>query len=407
MVEKIIKKVLRKRHYWRTVEFDELAELYASQLLRTVALSLVSVFVSIYMYQDGYSLAFIAGFLATQYFARVLFAVPSAHIIGKIGPKHATMMSNILYVPAMLSLVNLAEYGIYALTVSLVFQSISSSLYNIAFHVEFSKMRHSAHAGKEIGYMIILGKVAKTVSPIIGGFIAFIFGPQTTVFAAAILFACAALPLLRTREPVRTNQKITFQGIKWNKIERCLMGEFGVGWDYANAGIVWSMFVAITIFGTTNDSVYAKIGLISGLSIIAAIISARIYGLIIDKKHGNQLLHLGVYGTSLINLARSFITTPIGVVYTNIANEATTTAYDMPFMKGMFDLADDLPGHRIAYMACLDMAIAGGAALCLLALSLLCIAYPEATAMKMIFVLSACIVLLITSHDFRALRSRR
>jgi Major Facilitator Superfamily len=406
MVEKIITKLLHKRHYWRYVEFSELAELYASRVLRTMALSLVSVFVAVYLYQNGYSLTFISGYFAVLYATRGILAVPSAYVIGRIGPKHATLISNMTYVPAMISLSSLDSNGTTALVFTLVFQAISASLYNIAYLVDFSKVKHHLHAGKEIGYMIALERTAMAISPIVGGFTAYMFGPQATIILAAVLFGLAAWPLLLTAEPIRTHQHVTFKDLKWPKIERSLIAEGGIGWDFVSSGIIWSLFVSITVFGTGNDSIYAKMGIVSAVSVIASVLTSRLYGILIDQKRGNDLLHFGVFGSSILNLTRPLVTTALGVVLTNVTNEATKTAYNMPFTKGVFDLADDLDKHRIAFIACLDMAVSAGGALALISLCYLSTVYADATAIKILFSLSAVMVLLIGTHRLKALKPR-
>lgn len=407
MVEKVITKVLRKRHYWRYIEFSELAELYASRVLRVMAISMVSGFVAIFLYQNGYSLTFIAGYFALQFLLRGMLAVPSAYVIGRIGPKHATLVSNMTYVPAMIALSSLESNGITALALTLIFQAISASLYNVAYMVDFSKIKHSIHAGKEIGYMVALERIAMAISPIVGGFVAYMFGPQATIILAAVIFSLAAWPLLLTSEPVRTHQHITFNDFKWSTIERSLIAQSGIGWDFVTSGIVWSLFVSITIFGTENDSVYAKMGIVASVSIIASVLTSRLYGILIDQKRGNRLLNFGVIGSSLVNISRAFVTTGTGVVLTNVANEASKTAYNMPFLKGVFDLADELDGHRIAYMALLEIAICSGGGLALLTLAYLSTAFSDIVSMQMLFMFSAVMVFLISLQQFKALRPRK
>ena len=62
MFQRLISFVLRGRHYWRGVSFDEIAELYTSRLLTVFAINIVNLFAAVYLYRLGYSLAFIALF---------------------------------------------------------------------------------------------------------------------------------------------------------------------------------------------------------------------------------------------------------------------------------------------------------------------------------------------------------
>jgi ribosomal 50S subunit-recycling heat shock protein len=175
------------------------------------ALNIAGVFMSIYLYQLGYTIAIIGLFWAGFFGLKTILALPIARIIAWIGPKHAILISNILYIPAMVSFALLPVFGTWLLYVSLLFQAVSATMYSIGYLIDFSKVKSIEHAGKEIAFMNIFEKVTTGLSPLIGGFIAFLFGPQVVIVIAAILFAMAAAPLLRTGEPVRINQKLTFR----------------------------------------------------------------------------------------------------------------------------------------------------------------------------------------------------
>lgn len=54
MLKQLIYRLFERRHYWREMSFSEMAELYTSRVLRTLAVSMVSIFIAIYLYQNGY-----------------------------------------------------------------------------------------------------------------------------------------------------------------------------------------------------------------------------------------------------------------------------------------------------------------------------------------------------------------
>lgn len=397
--------MLERRHYWRYVSFSEIAELYASRLLRVFGVSMVSIFVAIYLYQNGYGLTFIAFFFAGYYLFRALTSYPFAYVIARIGPKHATLLSNFLYIPAMLILVTLPELGIYAILGYAFFQSISLSLYDMAYLVDFSKIKHDDYAGKEIGYMHMLEQIARGSSPFIGGFIAYWFGPQTTLFVAAVIFLLSALPLFFTPEPVKTHQSITFHGIPWRRITRPLFAYAAVGYDTIASTLLWSLFVAIAIFGISSNTIYAQLGVLATLTMITGILSAKIFGMIVDRSKGKELLKVGVFANSLTHISRVFVATPFGVVLINIFNELATTAYTLPFTKGFFALADDLPGYRIAFMSLMNASASIGAAILCTIAGVLSLYFDEALALQITYAITAVVVLGILTHRFPALRT--
>ena len=407
MLKRLIYRILERRHYWRYVDFAELAEVYASQTLRTFAVSMVAVFTSIYLYQNGYSLAFIMGYFAIYFLVRAIVSFPSAFLVARIGPKHVTFLSNILYVPALLSIATLPKYGLIALAGFGLFQAVSASLYEISYLINFSKAKKDDYAGKELGFMYMLERVAASVSPLLGGLIAFLFSPQVTMITAAVIFGLAAVPLLFSAEPTRTRQKISFRSFNWAVARKGLIARMAVGVDSIASNTLWGLFVAIAIFGTTSNVVYAKLGALASVTVIASLLFAHLYGVLIDRRRGGELLHFGVIITSLVHIARIFTTTPIGVVMTNIVNESATAAYTMPFMKGIFDMADMLPGFRIVYMTLMSVAGVLGAAMYVGAIGLLALFLPEVLSIQIGFFIASILVLFIMRHGFIALVARR
>ena len=59
MIHRASNSLLKRRHFWRYASFSEVAELYASRLLRIFALNMISLFIAVYLYNQGYSLPFI------------------------------------------------------------------------------------------------------------------------------------------------------------------------------------------------------------------------------------------------------------------------------------------------------------------------------------------------------------
>ena len=363
MLKQLIYRLFERRHYWREMSFSEMAELYTSRVLRTLAVSMVSIFIAIYLYQNGYGLTFIMFYFAGYFVLRSLLAWPFAYLIARIGPKHATFISNILYVPALLLFTVIPEYGMLAIVVAGIFQALSVTLYDIAYLVDFSKVRHEVHSGKELGYMHMLEQIAKGLSPVIGGFIAYWFGPQATLLVASLTFGLAALPLLASPEPVRTNQVITYHGLPFKTIWGGLVAQLAVGFDFIASGFMWSLLIALTVFGISSNAIYAQLGVLSSVTIIAGVASAKVFGLLVDKHRSRELMKVGVAADIMTHLLRLFAHTPFGVLRVNIANEASTTAYALPLTKGYFAQADQLPGYRIVYMSLVSGSAALGAAI--------------------------------------------
>lgn len=403
MLRRAVHKILLRRHFWRYATFSEIAELYASRLLRILAFNMSAALTSIFLYQQGYSIFLIGLFWAAFYGLKMLLAVPSAFVVAKFGPKHSILYSNLLFIPALVALSLSSTHGAWLLFVMVGFQAVSSVLYNIAYAVDFSKVKSSEHAGKEIAYMNIIEKVTGGLSPLVGGLLAFVAGPEVVLLITAAIFAAAALPLLQTGEPITINQKLKFKGFPWRMLWRTSGANLAFGYDVFASGTVWSLFIAIAILGVTSDEIYAVTGVLHSVVLVAALGASYAFGRLIDNRRGRDLMQIAAIVNSLAHFARPFIGSPVAIAGLNVVNEAARTGYGMAYTRGVFDNAD-LSGRRVAYIGLTESITNFGATLSALVLAGLALMLTEVEAMEYYFYIAAGIVLLIATARFSLYR---
>jgi MFS family permease len=403
MLKNILYRILEKRHFWRYSSFSEIAELYASRTLRIIAINLASGFASVYLYEIGYSLISIVLFWAGFYLLKVPLAFVSSKIAARYGPKHGILISNLLSIPAMVALGLAPVLGPASIAVWGLFASVSASLYQLCYLIDFSKIKNVEHAGKELAFMNILEKIAVGISPIIGGLIALYFGPSVVMWAAAVFFLIATLPLLATIETVRIRQKIVFQGFPWRMAYRSMISQVGLGFDVITTSTAWSLFIAIVIFPHAGNEVYVTLGTLSSVTIIAAVLASYAYGKLIDRSQGGSLLRISVIANALVHVSRPFVASPATIVGTNITNEVATMGYTMAYMRGLFDTAD-MSGHRIVYLSLTESIANFGAAIACGVLVLTISLFGDQDGLRAFFFVAAAVVLLIGSSHFRIYR---
>jgi MFS family permease len=401
MVQKFFHSLLERRHFWRYATFNEVAELYVSRMLRMAAMYMAGTFMSIYLYQLGYSIVTIGFFWSAFFIFKAIIALPVARFIAWVGPKHAILISNLLYIPSMIAFALLPQFGVWLLFISLFFQAISATMYSIAYFIDFSKVKSIEHAGKEIAYMNIFEKITTGLSPLIGGFIAFIFGPQVVIIIAAILFACAAAPLLKSGEQVRTNQKLSFRGFPWHLLRGHALAQFAAGFDVFTSGTAWTLYVSVMILGLTagNNDVYAITGMLVSVVLIVAIVASYTYGRLIDKRRGADLMKAGAIANAVTHLIRPFIVSPVSVAGLNAANELATTGYSLPYTRAVFDNAD-ISGARVTYLGVVEVLSNFGAGVAACFLGLIALVSTEDFALKSLFFVTGAVVLFVLTARF-------
>ena len=403
MINALIHRLLRRRHFWRHATFSEIAELYASRTLRILALHMVSLFIAVYLYQNGYSLVFIAFYLAAYYGIKMVIALPAAQIAARYGPKHGILLSNILYIPSLIAFTQVSEYGLFAIAIFGFFQAWSATIYDVCYLTDFSKVKHSDHAGKELGFMSVIEKVAGGISPLIGGLIASFISPEATIVAAAVLFMISSWPLMRTAEQTPTHQPLQFRGFPWRSTWRSFRAQSAVGFDVVATGVIWTLFIAVVVFAGAGQELYVKIGALASVTILTSFIAARVFGQIIDKRQGGKLLRYGTIAKMVSHVMRPFISTPVGVAGMNISSEVATTGYSMALTRGMFDTAD-LSGRRITYIFFIEVAANLGATLACVIFGVLVLLYGDIEGMRAFFFVAAAYIGLLATARFALYR---
>lgn len=400
MIRAFFYKLLEKRHFWRQATFGEIADLYAAQMLRVAAISLASGFSSVYLYKEGYSLIFIMGFWAIYFFSKALVAPLAGVLMAKIGTTASTIISNVLYIPAIIFLSFIPQMKITGLALYGGFLCLSVALHEVCYYVNFSRVKSVANCGREIGFMRILEKVVAAVSPIIGGFIALKFNVQVTMWVSGFMLVLAGLPLLRLTNKPDKKHRIAWQSFPWKLTLPSILAEGSLGFDILASSTVWGLFVAIAILSKAGDSIYVMLGVLSSVTVVVAIITSTIFGKLIDNTKGGSLMRVGIGINVIVHLSRPFVSSTAGAIGVNAVNEVAGTAVLMPFMRGIFDIADT-SGYRIIYVVLLNISKNIGSALSCLAMLLCAFLVGGKGGFQVFYVITAVVAMTVYLCKFK------
>jgi MFS family permease len=346
MLQKFIRRLLIRRHYWRHVGFDELSELYVSSMFRSLALSLIGIFAPVYLLQQGFSIAQILFFYGVLFATRVPLDVVAGYAVAAWGPKHTLILSNYLQIIASAMLMTLPLYHWPLWLVGIIW-GMALSFFFIAYHVDFSKIKHSDHGGKELGWMSIMERVGRAVGPVCGGILATFFGAQYTFMAAGVILLAGLVPLLMSAEPTRTHQKLDFKGLRPWMMKRTILVTSAITVENTVSTIFWPLFLGAYVL---SGYVYAELGLLSSVSMIFSTFAAYGIGRLVDNHHGRSLLRVSATSNALLHLFRPFTSGIPMAMGINITNEMVTVGYWLPLYKGIYDNADSQTGHRIVFI---------------------------------------------------------
>jgi MFS family permease len=97
MIKNLLHKILLRRHFWRTENFNELNELYVAMLVRGMSLGMMGIFVPIFLLRLGYSLTAILTIICIYFFTRTFVDIGAAFLVARFGPKHIMVLGQVLF----------------------------------------------------------------------------------------------------------------------------------------------------------------------------------------------------------------------------------------------------------------------------------------------------------------------
>lgn len=350
MLKKLLTHILKHRHFWREATFDELSEIYISMVFRSLALGLIGIFIPVFLIKTGYGLSGVVVFYIMYFAFRTVWDVAAGYVVARLGPKHTILLSYILQIAAAAAFMTLQTLH-WPLIVPAFLWASSISHFHVAFHVDFSKVKHPEHGGKEIGYVHMMERIGGAIGPFVGGILATLVGPQMLFMIAIIVLLLGVIPLFRTAEPVRTHQRLEFQTLPVDKIKRDILSYTALLIESNLIIALWPLFLTLFVF---IENTYAVIGILSSIGTLVSITGAYFIGKTVDDRKGGLLLKIASVTNAGLYCIRPFATSIVSVLAINISAELTGLGRKLPFTKGFYDRADQLKGHRIVYIVTLE-----------------------------------------------------
>lgn len=373
MLKYLVKKLMAPRHSWRDdalefqqlinklgsgharVEnlyggFDELSELYISILFRSLALSVTGIFVPVFLLRYGYTVPDIFMFFVLFFLTRTFMDVLGGYLVAKYGPKHTMVVSYLSQVAASLFFMTLPNLH-WPLLLPAVTWAAANSLFFIAFHVHFSKIKHSEHGGKELGFINIMERVGAMLGPLIGGLLAFLFNPQYIFVGAIALLILGLVPLFQSKEPTRQNQHLDFRNFHIDSIKRDYISYVAFAAENNLSLTLWPLYLALFALGT---NVFISLGALGSISIGLSAVVSYYVGKKVDEKKGASLLKFATTLNALVQVLRPFVYNLPTALASSVARDVVAVGYNIPYHKAMYDAADEHPGYRIVYLVSME-----------------------------------------------------
>jgi MFS family permease len=287
----------------------ELKEIYLNQIIQRFALTLIGIFIPIYLITIGFSVAVSLFFMLTYFVFEGITAPLCASISSRVGLKHIILYRTpaLILFYALLILVNpqISGLGMGMLEALLIPVSaiggFSQGLYWISINSEFVKNSDKIHVGEEVSHLIAFPRIAAIVAPFIAAVLLKSAGFDLLFILVIVLLLVSVFPLFMSKDYKG------FFGFKFSQfrllLSRHLTARFlSEGFMHITEAVIWPLY----IFLMYQDIVLVGIAAsLSGLGIAAFTL---IIGKISDRVDRLKMLRIGGLTYGIISFMRFFST---------------------------------------------------------------------------------------------------
>ncbi|MBU0618709.1 hypothetical protein KKD62_00570 [Patescibacteria group bacterium] len=353
------------RYLYQKKLFAGMTGLLTGSVLRAIGMSLVNLFIPVYVYQLSGSFVGVMIFYSLYHLLVIVSAYLAGRIIRLIGVDWAIFFGALLRA-GFLGLMILGKNQLWFIWLAAILWGLAVNLHWCSYHYSvFGLKTGGGRFGKETSLIYLAERLGITLAPLIGGLLIAGFG-FTPVFAIAfILIILSGLPQFFdsfTKSGMQFDFKAIIKNFIQPKNRRFLTGFIGAGFRSVLVVSVWPLFIFLVI---KNYTVFG--GLKTGAQIVSLFLIWWL-GKRIDKK-GPEILKLGVILNSINWLIRAFLQSPITIFASEAFHGWGELLVLEPFDAATYQSLSSR--HKLEFLTFREISIhLGGLVTCLIVLGL-------------------------------------
>jgi MFS family permease len=292
----------------------ELSEIYITVAIKFFALSLITIFIPIYLFQLGFDLKYIFLFFAIISAAASLTVYLSLKLSTKLGIKHGILIS----IPFLIAFYILLQF-ITTNSLNWIFflapivGGIECSLFWTNFHTDFAAFSSKKFRARQVGGYMIISLILAAIGPILGAFIILNWDFNVLFVLVSILLLLSTLPLFMSEENY-VHREFSFKKVR-NVIKKA--GPISMSGFIGQAMIscalcAWPIFIFLILRG------YLDVGALTSLTFLIAIGSTFFIAKFADKFGRAKVLRIGSIFSSIGWIVRASVSTFLQIMGVNI-----------------------------------------------------------------------------------------
>jgi hypothetical protein len=331
-------------HYIHKFFQDRYNELIISDSLRGFALSLIALFIPLFLLTHGYTLVELLVFEFIVLVFSYLSHVWVDEILPSIGLKHGLILSYVLIVTfyAMLfnfeSLMFLHKY-VYLLLIGIL-NALSFSFYWMSHHHYFIDTTESKTRGKKLGLLVSIPVLLSVVSPLIGGYIISTAGYSVAFFVTILLLVAGSLflfPKDEIHDKFSRDWGRIFRGFSLHRNMMYLLE----GVVFISGGFFWPVFLYFIGIEPLH------IGGLYFASNVAYAISSYIGGKLSDTSMKRFITSLGAIGHGFSLIGRAWARTGFQLTILQVMGGLFAPLWILSVHSTFFKFSDEDPSNSI------------------------------------------------------------
>lgn len=279
----------------------ELGEIYLNKIIEGFAISMIGIFIPVYLLTLGYPLYVAILFMSISWMTSFFAGPFSGKLSSIVGFKHTILYRAPIFIIFLLMLVAVQAFP-SPLPIALI-GGISLAMYWVPLNAEFAKNADKIHQGQEIGNLVAMPYMAAMLAPTLAAFILQSLGFPVLFMLVIVLVIFSVVPLFLSSDYKEKGFRI--RSFKFFANRRLNTYFFLKGFLYAGEFMMWNILVFLQ-FGVL------VLGIAASLSGLGTIVLTFFMGRFNNKpERRKKLIRIGGIFYALTWITRIFVSTPL------------------------------------------------------------------------------------------------
>lgn len=318
---------------------SKLGSLYIHLVSQAFALSMISVFIPIYLLELGYTLQFVFTFILVQWTTFSLLPALAGWAVQHIGVKEVILIRTPILIVTFLALSYIEKIGFlqgHGLFILAFLLGATGIFYTISIASLFAEMFSKKSAALETTKLMSFPRIGIIFGPIIGGFLSLQFGFPVLFVIVSILMFLSVLPLFKLDHRL-DHPKFSFKEvIRLFKKEKKMT--FYINLYGMRAQLMFVVLpIAIYLVSQNVGTLGSIMSLVSFLSVIAAFKMGKY----VDAHGRSQFMILGATITSFFFALVGLLVSSGILLYLALLSGFIAMIFAVPFESLLFEYANE------------------------------------------------------------------